>query len=102
MGESLSEPGGLAGTLLAAGARCVLAPLWPVHLDVATDVAAQALEGLAEGVEPWQALSVAISRSEQPGPLLGRPPSLAQQREAKENKVVTDSLQRMAFATWVG
>ena len=35
----LADPGGLAGTLLTAGARCVVAPLWPVRLDVATDVA---------------------------------------------------------------
>jgi hypothetical protein len=52
----LAEPGGLAGTLLSAGARCVVAPMWPVWIDAATQVAELVLRGAAFGEEPPQAL----------------------------------------------
>ncbi|MCW8141300.1 MAG: CHAT domain-containing protein, partial [Planctomycetota bacterium] len=57
VGDALAEPGGVAGALLAAGARAVIAPLWPVRLDVAVEVAREVLEGMREGWEPAVALA---------------------------------------------
>lgn len=48
-GAWLHQAGGVAGALLACGARQVLAPLWPVLVDVAVDVGAAALRALATG-----------------------------------------------------
>ena len=92
--DSFHDPGGVAGALVAAGARAVVAPLWPVRLDVAEDLAQAVLDGLAEGLPPWQALAAA--RPERTGgPALGPAPSLGSQRAAT-------SLQCAAFVTWVG
>jgi len=92
--DSFHDPGGVAGALIAAGARAVVAPMWPVRLDVAEAIAQAVLDGLAVGLAPWQALA-----STQPartgGPALGPGPSLGSQRLA-------ETLQRAAFVTWVG
>lgn len=47
-GTWLHQAGGLAGALLACGARRVLAPLWPVFVDTAVEVGAAALSAIAE------------------------------------------------------
>ena len=48
-GAWLHQAGGLAGALLACGARRVLAPLWPVFVDTAAEVGAAALTAIADG-----------------------------------------------------
>lgn len=96
IGDSLVEPGGLAGTFLAAGARCVVAPLLPIRLDVAENVGRAVLEGMAAGEEPWMVLSnLNLDGSEASPQLGGPPPSLAQRRAEHE-------FYRSAFVTWVG
>lgn len=95
LGDSLAEPGGLAGTLLAAGARAVVAPLWPVYLDAAERVAAVFLQGLAEGVEPWVALARCADAPTADGPAMGPSPTVGQLTAAAE-------MQRLAFVIWVG
>ena len=96
IGDSLADPGGIAGTLLSAGARCVVAPLWPVRLDVAVQVGEAVLRGLAKGEQPWAALAALEVQSAGDSPPLGSPPpSLSDRRAAVE-------LQRLAFVTWVG
>lgn len=46
-GAWLHQAGGVAGALLACGARQVLAPLWPVFVEVAVDVGLAALTALS-------------------------------------------------------
>lgn len=96
VGSSLADPGGVAGTLVSAGARCVVAPLWPVRLDVATEVGEAVLRGLAACREPWDVLATLQVPANGSAPLLGGPPPPLSDREA------ADSGQRLAFATWVG
>lgn len=96
MGQGLAEPGGLAGTLLAAGARCVVAPLWPVRIDVAAQVGRAVLAGLASGDEPWAVLAKLHSSADGEGPSLGRPPPPLSERRA------TETVQRLSFVAWVG
>ncbi|TXD37914.1 CHAT domain-containing protein [Lujinxingia vulgaris] len=95
VGDRLAEPGGLAGTLLSAGARCVIAPLWPVRLDVAETVGAAILEGLAAGEEPWSVLANLENEGPSDTPWLG-PGSLASEQ------IVEKSFQRRSFVAWVG
>ena len=95
VGDSLTEPGGLAGALIAAGARAVVAPLWPVRLDVAAAVIKGVLEAIATGKEPWEALAGSGAHIRGGGPILGPAPSLSHQKAA-------DAFQRLAFVTWVG
>ncbi|MCB9793191.1 MAG: CHAT domain-containing protein [Alphaproteobacteria bacterium] len=95
VGAALSAPGGIAGALIAAGARRVVAPLWPVQLSVARAVAEQVLEGLAQGLSPEEVLVGDASDALPSGPSLGPAPSLADQRSSR-------GLQRQAFVTWVG
>ncbi len=96
MGDSLIEPGGLAGTLLSAGAACVVAPLWPVRLDAAEQVGRAVLEGMASGDEPWTVLAKLDLHAHGDSPTLGRPaPSLSERRAEQ-------ALQRLAFVAWVG
>ena len=95
VGDSLTEPGGLAGALIAAGARAVVAPLWPVRLDVAAAVIKGVLEAIATGTEPWEALAGSGPHIHDGGPILGPAPSLSHQKAA-------DAFQRLAFVTWVG
>ena len=96
MGVSLVDPGGLAGTLLAAGAACVVAPLWPVRLDAAEQVGRAVLDGMASGDEPWTVLARLQVQAHGDSPTLGRPaPSLSERRAEQ-------TLQRLAFVAWVG
>lgn len=96
MGDSLVDPGGLAGTLLAAGAACVVAPLWPVRLDAAKQVGRAVLDGMASGDEPWTVLARLQVHAHGDSPTLGRPaPSLSERRAEQ-------ALQRLAFVAWVG
>ncbi|MDP2270501.1 MAG: CHAT domain-containing protein [Archangium sp.] len=96
VGDSLSEPGGIAGTLVSAGARCVVAPLWPVRLDVAVQVGEAVLQGLARGAEPWEILTELQVDGTRDSPTLGGPPPSLSERQAARD------LQGMAFVTWVG
>ncbi len=94
--DSLIEPGGLAGTLLSAGAACVVAPLWPVRLDAAEQVGRAVLEGLATGDDPWTVLAKLHLNADGGSPTLGRPaPSLSERR-------ADEAFQRLAFVVWVG
>lgn len=94
--DSLAEPGGVAGTLVSAGARHVIAPLWPVQLDVAVQVGNAVLRGIQRGAAPWEVLAgLRIDVADDAPTLGGPPPPLATQREHRR-------LQRLAFVTWVG
>lgn len=95
IGDALAEPGGVAGALLAAGARAVVAPLWPVRLDVAVEVAREVLDGLHGERGPAVALARLRATHAQGGPTLGPAPPVSAQRAAS-------ALQRQAFVTWVG
>ncbi len=98
MGDSLVDPGGLAGTLLASGAACVVAPLWPVRLDAAEQVGCAVLDSMAAGDEPWTVLATLQLQAQASGnsPTIGRPaPSLSERQAAQD-------LQRLAFVAWVG
>lgn len=96
MGDAMIDPGGLAGTLLAAGAACVVAPLWPVRLVVAEQVGRAVLDGIASGDEPWTVLARLHVQAPGDSPALGRPaPSLSERRAEQ-------ALQRLAFVAWVG
>ena len=48
-GDVVHQPGGIAGTLLTAGAKEVIAPLWPVRAQAAVEVARSVLDGLKRG-----------------------------------------------------
>jgi tetratricopeptide (TPR) repeat protein len=50
------QAGGLAGALLACGARRLIAPLWPVLVDAAINLGEALLIGLAAGRDPAQVL----------------------------------------------
>ena len=94
--DSMVDPGGLAGTLLSAGAACVVAPLWPVQLDVAQQVGCAVLQGLAHGEEPWDVLRDLNLQTRDFAPTLGRPPRSSAER------TLDRELQRLAFVVWVG
>ncbi|NUQ72064.1 MAG: CHAT domain-containing protein [Polyangiaceae bacterium] len=96
IGAALAEPAGIAGTLISAGARVVVAPLWPVRLNVAARVGEAVLEGLADGEEPSRLLARLQIQGGADAPLLGRPPPTLADRETNE------ALQHLAFVTWVG
>lgn len=95
-GDSLAEPGGVAGTLISAGARYVVAPLWTVRIDVAVQVGIAVLRGTARGAAPWEVLANLSMVAADDTPALGGPPlpPLARQAQAR--------LQKLAFVTWVG
>ena len=98
MADSMIKPSGLAGTLLAAGASCVVAPLWPVHLDIAEQVGLAVLRGLANGEEPWVVLAKlnahSGAQSSTQSPSLGPPPSLSE-RQAEHNH------EKRSFIAWI-
>jgi tetratricopeptide (TPR) repeat protein len=96
MGDSLVNPGGLAGTLLAAGAACVVAPLWPVRLDAAEQVGCAVLDGMTTGDDPWSVLAKLHVHVHGGSPTLGRPPPSLSERQVEQ------ALQRLAFVAWVG
>lgn len=96
VGDSLAEPGGVAGVLISAGARCVVAPLWPVQLDVATQVAEAVLRGLTKGDEPWDVIARLTLAVHDDSPLLGKPPPSRTEQQAHH------TIQQLSFITWVG
>jgi tetratricopeptide (TPR) repeat protein len=77
-GATLDRAGGVAGALLACGARQVLAPLWPVLSSVAYDVGAAALRAIAAGEDLATTLA---------GPA--------------EAKSLADDVSRAGFVLWV-
>ncbi|MCK6505659.1 CHAT domain-containing protein [Myxococcota bacterium] len=95
VGSAFHEPGGVAGALVAAGARAVVAPLWPIRLDVAEEVAVAVLRGLADGREPFEVLAALESDSAGAAPLMGPAPAVEVQRQRARRH-------RQAFITWVG
>ncbi|HWO24383.1 MAG TPA: hypothetical protein VNO30_36815 [Kofleriaceae bacterium] len=94
--DSLAEPGGVAGTLVSAGARHVIAPLWPVQLDVAVQVGEAVLRGTQRGAAPWEVLAALRVDSANDAPTLGGPPPPRATRRTERR------LQGLAFVTWVG
>lgn len=99
VGDSLVEPGGVAGTLIAAGARWVVAPLWTVELDIAEQIGKKVLRGLAKGLNPWEVLQEQLPMNSESSPTMGRRPMpLAERAERR----VAEQFQRRAFVTWVG
>jgi hypothetical protein len=92
VGDWLHRAAGLAGVLLASGARNVIAPLWPVLLDPAWKVGNAVLQALASQGE----LSEALKHLHAPesGPALGRRvPAQGSQEQAWSLR---------AFVRWVG
>lgn len=79
-GDHSAFPGGIAGVLLTAGAAEVIAPLFPVELDAASEVGAAILRGAREGVPADVVLASLGSGDGRGGPTLGPAPSLAHQR----------------------
>ncbi len=87
-------PGGVAGTLLLAGAREVVAPLWEVGLHSALNVADALCRARSAGTDLSVALATVAKQSlPQGGPALGRPSPV--DREAA-------SWDAAAFVRWVG
>lgn len=95
IGTDFHAPGGIAGALVTAGVKTVVAPLWPVRLDAAQRVAEAVLTGLASGRAPWEAVAGAHDGAKPTGPVLGPAASLGTQRAEV-------GLQQIAFVTWVG
>jgi hypothetical protein len=95
VGAGFHEPGGVAGALVAAGAKAVIAPLWPVRLDVAEAVAEAVLRGVAAGEEPFEVLARVQAGGDGRGVMLGPAPALNVQNGAAARH-------RQAFVTWVG
>lgn len=95
VGAGFHEPGGVAGALVAAGARAVIAPIWPVRLDVAEAVAEAVLRGVAAGEEPFEVLARVQGGGDGRGAMLGPAPALNVQVRAAGRH-------RQAFVTWVG
>jgi hypothetical protein len=94
VGQALANPGGIAGALISAGARWVVAPLIEVGVDLAKEVGVEVLNGLAAGRDPWDSLRVSSAPTvpdETDSPELGGPPTGPTRR-----------LQRDSFVTWVG
>ncbi|MBA3546789.1 MAG: CHAT domain-containing protein [Nannocystis sp.] len=77
-GTWIHQAGGLAGALLACGARYVLAPLWPVQVHVACEVGAAALRALAAGRDLAELLAA-------PG----------------RERSAADDISRVAFVLWM-
>lgn len=96
VGDRLTEPGGIAGTFLSVGARCVIAPLWPVRLDAAAEVGSAILRGLAAGHDLWGVLARLELDASPDSPTMGRRASTLSPRSG------APSLQRLAFVAWVG
>lgn len=94
VGDRYDLPGGVAGILLAAGAKEVVAPLWPVEIEAATGVGEALLRGYRAGLTS----DLVLARLDLPlsdGPILGPPPSLGAQQRAS-------AWDRLSFVRWVG
>jgi hypothetical protein len=90
----LADPGGLAGTLLSAGARCVVAPMWPVRIDVATRVGELVLRGATFGEEPSRVLDFLQRRGAEALLTTGVPPTTVEEQQAV-------ALQCLGFVAWL-
>ncbi|MCP3137620.1 CHAT domain-containing protein [Pyxidicoccus xibeiensis] len=92
VGDWIHQAAGLAGALLAGGARNVIAPLWPVLLDPALAVGNAVLRTLASGAQ----LSVELGRLQAPesGPALGR--------RSKAQREQEQAWSIRAFVHWMG
>lgn len=94
IGGELHTPDGVAGALLAAGARAVIAPLWTVTVNVAIYTAQKLLDGFAKGLRPWQVLANLPAHVFEPGPTLDGP-SPADKRAGRV-------VQLQSFVVWLG
>lgn len=94
IGGELHTPDGVAGALLAAGARAVIAPLWSVHLSIAIRVARGLLSGFAKQQAPWQVLAQLPAHVFEPGPALDEP--------SAEDKRAGGVVQVQSFIVWLG
>ncbi|HZI12439.1 MAG TPA: CHAT domain-containing protein, partial [Myxococcus sp.] len=92
VGDWIHQAAGLAGALLAGGARSVIAPLWPVLLDPALEVGNAVLGTLASGEDV--AVSLRGLQARDSGPALGR------QSRAQREQEKAWSLR--AFVHWAG
>ncbi|MFH1465078.1 MAG: hypothetical protein ABIO70_11900 [Pseudomonadota bacterium] len=102
VGSALHEPAGIAGVLLSAGARLVAAPMWPVRLDLASEVAVAIIAGMEQGVEPWERLARGGHSGAAQGPEMGPSAALSVQRREQRQEQFFARLQEIAFVTWVG
>lgn len=100
VGGAFHDPAGIAGALIAAGAKAVVAPLWPVRLDVARGVAEAVLHGLADGREPFEVLA-AMRATAASSPTSSSSVTLGPAAPLSKQAGLAD-LQRLAFVTWVG
>ncbi|WP_309895694.1 CHAT domain-containing protein [Archangium sp.] len=92
VGDWIHQAAGLAGALLAGGARSVIAPLWPVLLEPALAVGNAVLRTLASRED----MSVVLWRLTAPesGPALGGPARVRHQQET--------AWSLRAFVRWMG
>jgi hypothetical protein len=94
IGGDLHTPDGVAGALLTAGARAVIAPLWSVYLGVATHAARAVLRGFAKDRSAWRVLAELPAHIIAVGPVLDEPTD-DQRRAAR-------SVQLQSFVVWLG
>jgi len=92
-GDQAHMPGGIAGALRAAGAKEVVAPLWPVSVPNALRLGQALISGVAEGRPLAQVLSRFEGRAGTSGPQLGR--------VSKERRAAA-KWDFAAFVNWVG
>lgn len=92
-GAAPDRPGGVAGALLLAGAKEVVAPLWPISLVSALTVGEALCRARAEGRDLATALAITPLASMVPSPALG--PVSPERRAAT-------AWDAAAFVTWVG
>ncbi|NVB37262.1 CHAT domain-containing protein [Pseudenhygromyxa sp. WMMC2535] len=87
------SPDGVAGALLSAGAKAVVAPLWSVYLSVAERVALDVLDGLKSELSLWQIIA------ELPAEIVGEGEVLEATEETRAQGLM---LQRQSFVVWLG
>ncbi len=92
-GDRPNQPGGIAGALISAGAKEVVAPLWPVSVPNATAVGRALLEGRAQGKGFAQVLARLDGLPCVTGPQLGR---------VSKAKKAAAHWDKAAFVSWVG
>ncbi|WP_146157291.1 CHAT domain-containing protein [Enhygromyxa salina] len=94
IGGELHAPDGVAGALLAAGARAVIAPLWSVYLNIAVHAARALLRGFAEGQRAWEVVAQLPARMIEAGPALDEP--------SDDDKRAGGVVQLQSFVVWLG
>lgn len=94
VGGMTHRAGGLAGAFLCAGAREVVAPLWPVRLEPAVAVGEAVLRALDVGQDIASALR-ALHGAEEQGPTLG-------ERRSRAERAAERRWSLRAFVRWVG